>query len=78
MLKQFEAMIQDRESRLLDFIKAPRSMEEIVGHRFVYRPGQTGFIIDETERRSMAMHLDRLIEQGHVNFIEDAYQVKSL
>jgi glyoxylase-like metal-dependent hydrolase (beta-lactamase superfamily II) len=77
MLDQFEAMIQDRESRLLEFIKAPRSMDEIVEHRFVYRPGQTGFIIDETERRSMGMHLDRLIAHGHVKLSGGIYQLKS-
>lgn len=75
MLDQFESMIQDRELRLLEFIKEPRSLAEIIDHRFVYRPGQTGFLIDEVERRSMGMHLDRLIEKGHVNFTGGAYQV---
>ena len=49
-------------------------MAEIIDHRFVYRPGQTGFLIDEIERRSMRMHLDRLIEKGHVRFSGGAYQ----
>lgn len=78
MLDSFEAMIQDRESRLIEFIKEPRSMDDIVEHRFVYRPGQTGFIIDQTERRSMTMHLDRLIEKGHVTVSGGTYQMASL
>ncbi|MGV0036174.1 MAG: MBL fold metallo-hydrolase [Candidatus Azotimanducaceae bacterium WSBS_2022_MAG_OTU7] len=76
MLDQFEAMIQDREKRLLEFIEQPRTMAEIVEHRFVYRPGQTGLIIDETERRSMALHLDRLIDKGHVNFSGGTYHTR--
>lgn len=73
MLSSFAAMIDDRESRLLEFIVEPRTIEQIIEHRFVYRPGQTGFLIDWTERRSMQQHLDRLIAAGQVSFTDDQY-----
>ncbi|MFT7220952.1 MAG: glyoxylase-like metal-dependent hydrolase (beta-lactamase superfamily II) [Candidatus Azotimanducaceae bacterium] len=42
MLERFASVIEDREQRLLGFIATPRSIDEIVEHRFVYRPGQGG------------------------------------
>lgn len=75
MLEKFAAMIDDRESRLLDYITEPRTLEEIVAHRFVYRPGQTGFLTDWTEQRSMLQHLDRLEEAGRVSLVNGRYQV---
>lgn len=73
MLSSFASMIDDRESRLLQYIEAPRTIEQIVEHRFVYRPGQTGFLIDWTERRSMLQHLDRLIARGKVRLTDGHY-----
>lgn len=78
MLEKFADMIGDREARLLEFIGEPRSMEEIVAHRFVYRPGQTGLLIDEIERRSMMMHLQRLQQRDVVSLSEGLYQVNSV
>lgn len=75
MLDRFAAMIPDREQRLLAFIAEPRSMAEIVAHRFIYRPGQGGFMVEAIEARSMGMHLDRLVRQGRVAYREDCYVV---
>ena len=40
------AVIEKREERLLEFIAEPRSMNEIVAHRIVYRPGDPVFYAD--------------------------------
>ena len=66
MLEAFAGMIQFREQNLLEFIQNPKTMEEIVAHRFVYRPGSGGDMVDQIERRSMSMHLERLIKAGRV------------
>ncbi|MBD3648000.1 MAG: MBL fold metallo-hydrolase [Pseudomonadales bacterium] len=66
MLDSFAAMIDSRESRLLEFIDTPRTLDEIVAHRFVFRPGAEGFFVEHAERRSMQMHLDRLMRDGEV------------
>lgn len=73
MLNKFGQMIMTRETRLIGYLSEPRTMDEIVAHRFVYRPGQTGFMLDEVERRSMGMHLDRLVRSGAVRFADDTY-----
>ena len=65
-LGRFEAVIADREARLLEFVTTPRSLDEIVEHRFVYRPGDAVGFADAVEARSMAMHLERLAAAGRV------------
>lgn len=77
MLDKFESMIDDREQRLLAYVEEPRSLEEIVEHRFVYRPGQTGTFVDSVERISMGMHLERLMARGIVAVQGGRYQVVS-
>jgi glyoxylase-like metal-dependent hydrolase (beta-lactamase superfamily II) len=69
-LQRFGARIRERDERLLDFLSQPRSMEEIVDHRFVYRPKDQVSYADAVERRSMAQHLSRLLEQGRIEEAE--------
>jgi glyoxylase-like metal-dependent hydrolase (beta-lactamase superfamily II) len=59
-LDRFAAVIRTREDRLLDFLAEPRTLEEIVAHRFVYRPQDDVPFAAAVERRSMAQHLERL------------------
>jgi glyoxylase-like metal-dependent hydrolase (beta-lactamase superfamily II) len=75
MLEAFESMIAFRENNLLEFIQLPRTMEEIVAHRFVYRPGTGGLMVDQVERRSMGMHLERLIRDKRVRQTGETYEV---
>lgn len=62
----FTAVIGKREARLLEFLAEPRSMDEIVRHRFIYRPGVEILWADHVEQRSMTMHLTRLLRDGGV------------
>jgi glyoxylase-like metal-dependent hydrolase (beta-lactamase superfamily II) len=73
MLESFRSMIDFREGNLLRFIEAPRTMDAIVEHRFVYRPGTGGSMADQVERRSMGMHLERLVRDGRVEMKNDRY-----
>ena len=70
LLDRFEAVIGDREARLLAYLSAPRSLDEIAEHRFVYRPGDAIAFAHPVERRSMGQHLDRLLESGRVREVE--------
>jgi glyoxylase-like metal-dependent hydrolase (beta-lactamase superfamily II) len=66
-LARFAAVIADREARLLAFLReAPRTLDEIVRRRFVYRAEDAVSWADPVERRSMAQHLDRLRAAGAV------------
>lgn len=65
-LDRFETKIFEREGRLLEYLDSPRTLAEIAEHRFVYRPGDAVFNAEAVERRSMGMHLERLIAQDRV------------
>ncbi len=73
-LDKFAAVIQDREQRLLAFLSEPRSIEDIVQHRFIYRPGAQVLFADHVERTSMGMHLDRLLRDGAISLDEGKYR----
>ena len=59
----FEGAIERRENALLDFLAEPHSIDEVAEHRFVYRPSDDLQHVEMVERRSMQMHIDRLIRQ---------------
>ena len=65
-LDRFAAVIASREARLLEFLAEPRTLDEIVAHRFVYRPGDAVPYADDVERRSMGQHLGRSVAGGRV------------
>jgi hydroxyacylglutathione hydrolase len=65
-LDRFTAVIADRERRLLEYLAEPRTLDEIVAHRFVYRPQDPVSFADPVERRSMSQHLVRLAAAGRV------------
>ncbi|MBI3769279.1 MAG: MBL fold metallo-hydrolase [Deltaproteobacteria bacterium] len=67
---RFTAVIATREARLLAYLAAPRTLDEIVAHRFVYRPGDAVPFADDVERRSMRQHLERLCAAGRVREVE--------
>jgi DNA-binding transcriptional ArsR family regulator len=70
MLDAFAAVIGRREAALLEFLAEPHTMDEIVEHRFVYRPGVEMPFVTSVERRSMTMHLGRLLAAGGVVEVE--------
>jgi len=69
-LDKFTAVIHSREQRLLEFLSEPHTLDDIVAHRFVYRPGDPVPFADSVERRSMSQHLERLIGEGRVREVE--------
>ena len=69
-LDRFTAVIAAREARLLAYLAEPRTLDEIVAHRFVYRPGDPVAFADDVERRSMRQHVDRLLAAGRVREVD--------
>jgi glyoxylase-like metal-dependent hydrolase (beta-lactamase superfamily II) len=65
-LDRFAAVIARREQQLVAFLAEPRTLDEIVAHRFVYRPQDVVLFADAVERRSMAQHVDRLLRAGRL------------
>jgi glyoxylase-like metal-dependent hydrolase (beta-lactamase superfamily II) len=69
-LDKFSAVIASREERLLSYLaEAPRTLDEITKHRFVYRPTDPVSFADPVERRSMSQHLARLVASGRAREI---------
>jgi glyoxylase-like metal-dependent hydrolase (beta-lactamase superfamily II) len=69
-LDRFETKIVEREQALLEYLEEPHTLEQIVAHRFVYRPGVSLPFVDCVERRSMGMHLDRLLARDRIEEVE--------
>lgn len=59
--------IVEREERLLAFLAEPRTLDEIVAHRLVYRPHVISPWVRATERRTAQLHLERLVRAGAVS-----------
>ena len=69
-LDTYAGVIRRREETLLRFLTEPRTVEEIVEHRLVYRPHVRGAHVRPVERRTARRHLDQLMERGRVTEAE--------
>lgn len=69
-LSTFGDAIARRDEAMLAFLAEPRSLEDLVAHRFVYRPNVTTVFADAVERRSAELHLARLVPAGRVVEVE--------
>lgn len=69
-LDRFREKIDEREARLLEFLSEPHSLDEIAAHRFVYRPGDAVPWAESAERRSMGLHVERLVAADRLLEVE--------
>ena len=67
-LDAFASVIDRRDERLLSLLDRPKTLAEIAGDGIIYRPGgrPPGWGIS-VERRSITMHLARLVRTGVVS-----------
>ncbi len=77
LLDDYEAVIARREQAMLRFLAEPRTLEDMVAHRFVYRPHVTLLFADAVERRSAELHLERFVRRGLVTQPDPASYVIS-
>jgi glyoxylase-like metal-dependent hydrolase (beta-lactamase superfamily II) len=69
-LARFTEVIARRDEELLAYLAEPHTLDDIVAHRFVYRPHVEAPYIDSAERRSMSQHVDGLLAAGKVVEVE--------
>jgi glyoxylase-like metal-dependent hydrolase (beta-lactamase superfamily II) len=62
----FTAVIAHREDAMVAYADEPRSLEDFVAHRFVYRPHVTLPFVDTVELRSARMSIERLAARGRL------------
>ncbi|MGY1848492.1 MBL fold metallo-hydrolase [Blastococcus sp. SYSU DS1021] len=65
-LDAFAAVIERREEALLAMLAEPRTLEEIIDRRLVYRPHVELPFVTAVERRTAVLHLERLERVGRV------------
>lgn len=70
LLDGFASVIGRRHDEMLEFMREPRSLSELVGHRFVYRPHVENMIVDDVERRSAELHIARMLGRGEAAEVE--------
>jgi glyoxylase-like metal-dependent hydrolase (beta-lactamase superfamily II) len=64
MIDAFAAVIDRRHREMLAFLAEPRTLQELVDHRFLYRPHVEGPYVDGAERRTASLHLERMLARG--------------
>lgn len=69
-LDAFTSVIARREAAMLAFLAEPHTIDEMVDHRFVYRPGAEGIFFASVEARTASLHLQRLLPTGAIIEIE--------
>lgn len=65
-LDAFGAVIGTREEAMLAYLAEPRTLADLVAHRFVYRPGVDLPWVDRAEANAARQHLERLVADGRV------------
>lgn len=70
MLDKFTSVIHRRHEAMLEFLSEPRTVDEMVDHRFIYRPHVEMLFVHLVERRSAEMHLERMLRRGEAQMVE--------
>lgn len=72
---RYLAVIDEREAKLLEFLSAPRTMEDIVAACIVYRkPREPKAFFEWGEGAIMGKHIERLIRNGAVALENGRYR----
>lgn len=74
-LAYFTWVLADREARILEALKTPQTLRQLVERRLIYgRPREPALIYDHMEAQMLQKHLDRLRRQGRVLLTPEGYQ----
>ena len=64
LVDAFASVIPRRHDAMLEFLREPRTLDELAAHRFVYRPHVDNAGVDAVERRTAELHLQRMLARG--------------
>jgi len=64
MIDAYLDVIPRRHAAMLDFLAEPRSLDDMVSHRFIYRPHIPASFADRVELRCAELHLARMRARG--------------
>ena len=75
MIDRYLEVIPRRHAAMLEFLAAPRALEDLVAHRFMYRDHIPASFADRAERRCAELHLARMLARGEVEATDDGRYV---
>jgi glyoxylase-like metal-dependent hydrolase (beta-lactamase superfamily II) len=64
LVDAFTAVIDRRHGAMLDYLGEPHSIDDMVEHRFIYRPHVESAFVRSVERRSADLHVQRMLRRG--------------
>jgi glyoxylase-like metal-dependent hydrolase (beta-lactamase superfamily II) len=70
LLDDFAAVIPRRHEAMLEFLREPRTLDEMAARRFIYRPHIESPFADQVERRCAVLHLQRMQSRGEAHEVE--------
>lgn len=70
LLDAFASVIPRRHDAMLRFLAEPRTVDDMVEHRFIYRPHVDLIFVPMVERRSAELHLQRMLRRGEAVEVE--------
>ncbi|MCC6433525.1 MAG: MBL fold metallo-hydrolase [Acidimicrobiales bacterium] len=70
MVDEFAAVIDRRHQAMLEFLIEPRTLEDFVAQRFVYRPAVDSIFVEAVERRTASLHVQRMLARGEAVEVE--------
>lgn len=70
MIDDFQAVIGRRHQAMLEFLVEPRTLDDMILHRFVYRSHVESSFLDAVERRTAQLHLNRMIDRSEATEVE--------
>lgn len=75
MIDTYLSVIPRRHAAMLEFLAEPRSLEDLVQHRFMYRAHIPADFADRAERRCADLHLQRMLARGEAEPTDDGRYV---
>ncbi len=70
MIDGFHAVIGKRHDAMLDYLAEPRTLDDMMRHRFVYRPHVQTVFADSVERRTAELHVQRMLQRHEAKEVE--------
>ncbi|MGB5757687.1 MAG: MBL fold metallo-hydrolase [Acidimicrobiales bacterium] len=70
MIDGFHAVIDTRHRAMLDYLVEPRTIDDMMRHRFIYRPHVDHIFADSAEKRTAELHLARMLDRGEATEVE--------
>ena len=75
MVDAFAAVIGRRHEAMLDFLAEPHTIDDMMRHRFIYRPHVEHVFADAAEHRTAFLHVQRMLTRGEAAEVApDTYQ----